>query len=113
MDRATKRYERLKMEYKIKDYQLRKKISEDDTLSIEDFINWRVVGPVLPEIDNQEISDIDFDVRGGENLKRRELLERFHQRNGNGATYEVLIKAMLSRRLEEDATSVFELLTGQ
>ena len=110
MDRATK-YERLKMEYKIKDYQLKKKISEADTLSIENFIDWRVVGPALPEIDTRKVENIDIEVRGNNELLRaRKLLQVFHQRNADGATYEVLIKAMLSKELDEDATKVFKLL---
>ena len=110
MDRATK-YEKLKMKYKIKDYRLKEKISEDDTLSIENFIDWRVVGPALPEIDTQKVENIDIEVTGNnELLKARKLLQVFHQRNADDATYEVLIKAMLSKALDENAAKVFKLL---
>ena len=103
-------YTKLKTTHNVPDSMLRKKCSKEHTFAIEDFIQWRVVGPLLPEITNGDISDIDIDVKGGENLKRRELLARFHQRNGDGATYAVLIKAMLSKKLGDDATRVFKLL---
>ena len=104
-------YTKLKTTHNVPDSMLREKCSQKHTLAIEDFIQWRVVGPLLPRINNQKISDIDIEVKGGEDLKRRKLLEVFHQKNGNLATYEVLIKAMLWKEHGEDATKVFELLT--
>ena len=101
---------RLKAEYNVTDSALRQKITRKHTFEIEKFISWKVVGPKLPRMKQQDVKDIAIDVTGGQAMKRRELLNLWHQRNANGATYEAMIIAMLSEGLDEEATDVCKLL---
>ena len=78
-------------------------------LSIKQFIAWREVGPFLQEIERIHMKDIDRD-GFDESDKRRRLIDKWEDLNGDEATYDVLITAMLRAKEKEDATKVCKLL---
>ena len=84
----------LLQKYQLTDDRLRQKCSDDHLKEIAQFISWREVGPCLPEINwSVDLEDIDRDGYN-EAERRRMLVNLWKQRNGDGATYHVMITAM-------------------
>ena len=88
--------DKLKRSHNLTDDILSLKCSDDHALDLADIISkWRLVGPRLKGITGKDISDIDKDVKGGEKLKIRGLIELWRQRNGDDATYGDVVRALL------------------
>ena len=92
------------------DDMLDQECSTDHDFSIEKFISWRDVGPRLPGITHDDINTIDIDTIGGQQAKRRRLMQVWHVQAPESATYRVLIEAMLKERKVDEATKVCKLL---
>ena len=90
---------------------LQRQCSEKHIMKIAHFISWREVGRFLPDIRRADLKDIDHSYRT-EQDKRCRLIESFQVRNGDAATYDALIKAMLKARKLDEAEKVCELLSS-
>ena len=95
--------------YKLTDRLLQRKCSEDHMHNIAAFISWSEVGYYLCNIEGQDIEDIDKDCRS-QQQKRWKLLNKWEEGNGDDATYDALITAMLRARKRSEATDVCKLL---
>lgn len=74
------------------------------------FITWRDVGFRLPGIDRKvDLGDIEKDGYD-EADKRRKLVSLWEERNGDDATYGVMITAMVKAGKVDEATKVCKLL---
>ena len=104
-------------EYDITERKVKTKCSDEHMLEIEGFISWRQVGPRLSKINDsdnkQDMNDIEINGKD-EADKRRKLITLWEERNGNDATYDDLITAMLKAGKKDEATKVCKLLkSGQ
>ena len=104
-------------EYDITERKVTTKCSDEHMLEIEGFISWRRVGPRLSKINDsdnkQDMNDIEINGKD-EADKRRKLITLWEERNGNDATYDDLITAMLKAGKKDEATKVCKLLkSGQ
>ena len=89
---------------------LKSSCSEEHLLQITNFISWNIVGPYLPEITRQDIRDIDKD--GFDQPRKRErLMEMLISRNGENATYDAIITAMLDAGERGEAERVIALIS--
>ena len=96
--------------YKLTEYMLLQKCSQDHMLEIMGFISWRDVGPRLPGVDRKvDLSDIQKDGHD-ESDKRRRLVSLWEERNGDTATYDVMLTAMVLAGKVDEATRVCQLL---
>ena len=108
-------YVELKKKHSLTDKVLQQKITKEHSFAVDQFISWRIVGPKLPRMKQRDVNDIDVEVRGGareEARKRRKFMDLWKEKNGDNATYEALIRAMISEELNGEATSVCELLSA-
>ena len=88
---------------------LKNEISEPHRLDIADFIDWKTVGPRLEGITIDDTKDIEKE--GCDQLdKKRELIDKWWQRNGSCATYHAMITAMLTVGRRADAEKVCKFL---
>ena len=111
---VQRKLDELKSDYNLTDEMLNKKCSEDHTFALEDILSeWKLVGRRLKGIKGKDIDDIDKDVKEGGKLKRQKLLELWHQRNGDDATYGDVVCALLLENCVEDATKVCKLISPQ
>ena len=106
--------DKLKRSHNLTDDILNRKCSEDHTFKLENIISkWRLVGRRLKGIKRKDINDIDKDAKGGEQLKRQKLLDLWHERNGNDATYGDMSRALLLEQCVGGATEVCKLISPQ
>ena len=84
-------------------------ITFEHLLEIRHITSWREVGIHLKHISSIDIRDIDRD-GFDEADKRRRLLNLWEERNGQDATYNSMIKAMLSAGKRAEADKVSNLL---
>ena len=102
--------ERMKRDYRLTDEVLDEKCSEEHTYALEDIISdWKCVGRRLRGIGRKDIDDIDKDFNS-EKRKTCALLELWHQRSGNDATYADVIQALLLEKYVDDANNVCKLI---
>ena len=87
----------LMQRYNFTEQFLQTKCSKFCITEIGKFISWDEVGRYLPRIERIDLSDIDRDGRHQQN-KRQLLLDLWKDRNGDGATYDIMITAMLKAR---------------
>ena len=88
---------------------LQNRCSQDHIFEIESFISWREVGRYLPGIDRISMTDIECDCRTN-TLRNATLLQLFQDKNGDDATYDALIDAMLKAEKSHEANRVCKLL---
>ena len=101
--------EQLIRNYKLTKEMLLKRCSPEHMLDIAGFISWRDVGPRLHDIGNVDLSDIQKD--GHDEADRRwRLVSLWEERNGDAATYDVMLTAMVRQRKVDQATKVCQLL---
>ena len=93
----------------LKDEMLQKKCSKNHIVEISTFIAWDKVGPRLKEINRDDITGIDKDGHD-EGDKRSKLLYLWVERNGEDATYDQMITAMLGAKNKSNAEAVCKLL---
>ena len=98
-------------DYNLTVRSLQKKCSEDDIIEIGTFISWDSVGRHLPNINRRNIRDVERDGRDQDH-RRRLLLDLWEEKNGDGATYDVMITAMLKAGKKAEATRVCALFPG-
>ena len=98
-------------DYNLPVRSLQEKCSEEDIVEIGTFISWESVGRHLPNITRRHIRDIGRDGRD-QNSRRRLLLDLWEEKNGDGATYDVMITAMLKAGEKAEATRVCALFPG-
>ena len=95
--------------YNLTESSLQSKYSDDHMAEIEKFISWQEVGRHLPKITRLHLRDIGNDGRT-QGEKRRLLLDKWEESNGDDATYDAMITAMLKAGKKAEATSVCQLL---
>ena len=102
--------DQLLQKYQLTDDRLRQKCSDDHLKEIAQFISWREVGPCLPEINlSVDLEGIDRDGYN-EAGKRWMLVNLWEERNGDDATYHVMITSMERARKRDETTKVCKLL---
>ena len=110
MAEARKKMLDLAQKYQLTPEMLQQQITDEHILDIQDFISWRDVGPYLSEIDRMDLNDIQRE-GDDERDRRRRLLNKWQDRNGDDATYNNMIFAMLRAGKKDNATMVSRLLT--
>ena len=86
---------------------LSQKVSREHKLVIQQTISWKPVGEfLLDEVDLKDIDKDGFD----EPEKRAEMLAKWQERFGRGATYEKLIDAMIKAGKKTEAEGVCQLI---
>ena len=103
---------KLLQSYGLTERMLKKKCSEDHMYKIEKFISWREVGRHLPNISRHDLRGIDHSGHDDED-KRYRLLDKWEEKNGDDATYDVMITAMLKAEKKDQATEVCKLLATE
>ena len=98
-------------DYNLTVRSLQKKCSEEDIVEIGTFISWESVGRHLPSITRRHIRDIGKDGHD-QDSRRRLLLDLWEDNNGDSATYDVMITAMLKAGKKAEATRVCALFPG-
>ena len=88
---------------------LKQKCSEDDRLAIMEFVGWNEVGKFPSRITATNLEDIDVECRK-ENKKREALVDLWLEKNGDDATYDNMVTAMLRAHNKQQATTVCDLL---
>ena len=99
----------LMQHYNLTECILQKKCSKNHIIEMGKCFSWKEVGDYLPRIERTDVNDIDCD-GADQKDKRRRLLDLWEKRNGDGATYDVMITAMLKAGKKEEATKVCVLL---
>ena len=105
MAEARRKKADLAKKFQITEDMLKQKVTDEHMLDIQDFISWRDVGPYLSEIDRVHLDDIQRE-GDDERDRRRRLLNKWEDRNGDDATYDNMIFAMLRAGKKDDATKV-------
>ena len=95
--------------YGIEDLTLKRKCSDTHLLEMVGFISWGKVGHFLPHIDEKDLNDIEKDSVDTPE-KRQKLLTLWEWRNGDDATYDAMITAMLAAQERLEAVQVLKLL---
>ena len=98
-------------DYNLPVRSLQKKCSINHIIEMGKFFSWKEVGDYLPRIERTDVDDIDCD-GANQKDKRRRLLDLWEKRNGDGATYDVVITAMLEAGEKAEATRVCALFPG-
>ena len=88
---------------------LNKTCSDEHILEIRENISWREVGQYLFPRARVRLSDIERDGHDEEE-KRRLMLDVWQEREGDGATYDKLIEAMVKAGKNAQATEVCKLI---
>ena len=81
-------------------------------LAISEFIAWYKVGPHLPNISLDDIDDIKRDGYDQAD-RRRMLMQRFKDKNGEKAINEVMLRAMLKSGMRSNADRLCELVSSE
>ena len=98
--------------YNLTESLLQVKCSEEHIANIQEFISWDKVGRHLPNITRRNLRDIERDGRDQES-RRGLLLDMWEDSNGNNATYDAMITAMLRAGKMAEATNVCQLLVPE
>ena len=98
--------------YNLTESLLQVKCSEEHIAKIQEFISWDRVGRHLSRIDRRDLRDIKRDGRDQES-KRGLLLDMWEDKNGDNATYDAMITAMLKAEEVAEATKVCQLLVPE
>ena len=95
-------------ELRLPKISLEHRCSEEHVTCISEFLKWRRVAPHLglTQIDQDDI-DRDF---MSESEKRRECLRRWKEIHAFKATYLMLVEALLTDRLADDAENVCKMV---
>ena len=101
--------ENLRKQNNLKEEDLKQKCSQEHREEMKKFISWESVGPYLSRIDVINMRDIRKDGEGEEG-KRRLLIDKWEELNGNGATYDDMITATLKAKKREEAEKVCRLV---
>lgn len=98
----------LMVEHNLSQADLNRKVTEDHMWELEGIIiAWDdIASKLLEEVD---VAAVEQDGRNAAQ-KKQKMLQTWKERNGNGATYDKMIMAMLKARKKDQATKVFELL---
>ena len=100
---------KLMWDYNLTGDMLKIRCSDEHIYEIEKFISWAEVGRHLPSIGGVDL--INMNVGGRTELqKRQRLIALWEERNGDEATYDVLIDAMIKAQKLNEATKVCKLL---
>ena len=100
---------KLMSRYSLTDEMLRRRCSQEHINEIAKFISVQEVGRHLPNIDIVALGDFEIDY-SKESRRRTALLRLWVENNGDGATYDSLITAMITAEKIQQATDVCRML---
>ena len=107
MEEWEKDRTQLVRDHNLTESRLKAKISPAHMLEIKKFISWQEVGAYL-KLGQTGLNDIREDGSSASD-KRRRLIDLWEQKNGDDATYDVMITAMLRAEQKSEATEVCQL----
>ena len=102
---------KLMKKYNLTDSTLQTKVSDDHINEIAKFVSWEDVGRHLDKIGRPGVEDIQKD-GDNEDKRRRLLVDRWEDKNGDDATYDSMVTAMIKAEKIDEATEVCKLLAG-